>query len=102
MRNITWHCGPTLVRYSGGLKVVYVKFRTAFIQGFCNSYRMATSPEERVRHLCSLIDTAHGEELEKAILDLRCAITALIENAHNVSTYNLINFPVAMDKRKKA
>ncbi|MFZ0296452.1 MAG: hypothetical protein WAL52_22760 [Candidatus Sulfotelmatobacter sp.] len=63
---------------------------------------MATSPEERVRQLCSLIDTAHGEELEKAILELRCAITALIENAHNVATYNLINFPVAMDKRKKA
>jgi hypothetical protein len=63
---------------------------------------MATSPEERVRHLCSLIDAAHGEELEKALLELRCAITALIENAHNVSTYNLINIPVAMDKRKKA
>ncbi|MGB8988502.1 MAG: hypothetical protein WCC37_18030 [Candidatus Sulfotelmatobacter sp.] len=55
-----------------------------------------------MRHLCSLIDTAQGEELEKALLELRCAITALIENAHNVSTYNLINFPVAMDKRKKA
>ena len=63
---------------------------------------MATSPEERVRRLCSLINTAQGEELEKAILELRSAITALIENAHNVSTYNLINFPVAMDKRRKA
>ncbi len=63
---------------------------------------MATSPEERVRQLCSLIDTAQGEELEKALLELRSAISALIENAHNVSTYNLINFPVAMDKRKKA
>ena len=48
-----------------------------------------------------VIDTAEGEELEKAILELRSAITALIDNAHNVSTYNLINFPVAMDKRRK-
>jgi hypothetical protein len=63
---------------------------------------MAVSPEERVRQLCTLMSTAEGEELEKAILELRCAITALIENTHNVSTYNLMNFPVAMDKRRKA
>lgn len=87
--------------YIGRLKAPYVKFRTAFLHAFCNSYRMAGSPEERVRQLCSVIDTAEGEELEKAILELRCAITALIDNAHNVSTYNLINFPVAMDKRRK-
>jgi hypothetical protein len=63
---------------------------------------MVPSPEDRIRHLCSLMSTAQGEELEKAILELRCAITAVIENTHNVSTYNLMNFPVAMDKRKKA
>jgi hypothetical protein len=63
---------------------------------------MASSPEERVRQLCSLIETAQGEELDKAILELRRAMSALIEHSHNVSTYNLINFPVAIDKRKKA
>jgi hypothetical protein len=94
--------GTAIFRYGGTPKVRYIKVRTAFLYVFCNPYTMATSPEERVRHLCSLIDTAQGEELEKAILELRSTITALIANAHNVSTYNLINFPVAMDKRKKA
>jgi hypothetical protein len=79
-----------------------VNIRTEFIRRFCHDYSMAISPEERVRQSCALLSTAQGEELEKAILELRCAIAALIDHTHNVSTYNLINFPVAMDKRRKA
>ena len=63
---------------------------------------MATPPDERVRQLCALMATAEGEELDKAILELRSAITALVENTHNVSTFNLINFPAAINKRRKA
>ncbi|MGA8271241.1 MAG: hypothetical protein WB919_06740 [Candidatus Sulfotelmatobacter sp.] len=33
--------------------------------------------------------------------ELRIAIRTLVGNAHNVSTYNLINFPAALEKRKK-
>ncbi|MGB8733946.1 MAG: hypothetical protein WCC99_22035 [Candidatus Sulfotelmatobacter sp.] len=64
--------------------------------------RMPIPPEERVRQLCALLSVAEGEELESAIAELRSAIRALIHDAQNVSTYNLINFPAALDKRKKA
>jgi hypothetical protein len=65
-------------------------------------YPMAIPPEERVRQLCALLSVAEGEELEKAIAELRSAIRVLLHDAQNVSTYNLINFPAALDKRKKA
>jgi len=55
--------------------------------------------------LCALVAVAEGAELEHAIAELRTAIRTLIGDAQNVSTYNLINFPAAMDKmdkRKKA
>jgi len=58
-------------------------------------------PDERVRQLCALVSTAEGPELERAIAELRIAIRTLVGNAHNVSTYNLINFPAAIEKRKK-
>jgi delta 1-pyrroline-5-carboxylate dehydrogenase len=65
-------------------------------------YPMAISPEERVRELCTLLSVAKGEELENAVAELRSAIGALLHDAQNVSTYNLINFPAALDKRRKA
>jgi hypothetical protein len=48
-----------------------------------------------------LVSVAEGAELEDAIAELRTAIRTLIGDAHNVSTYTLINFPATMDKRKK-
>ncbi|MFZ0201828.1 MAG: hypothetical protein WB523_23015 [Candidatus Sulfotelmatobacter sp.] len=63
---------------------------------------MAISQEEQIRQLCALVSVAEGAELENAIAELRTAIRTLIGEAQNVSTYNLINFPAAMDKRKKA
>ena len=63
---------------------------------------MAIPPEERVRRLCALVSVAEERKLEHAIAELRTAIRTLIGDAQNVSTYNLINFPAAMDKRKKA
>jgi delta 1-pyrroline-5-carboxylate dehydrogenase len=63
---------------------------------------MAIPPEERVRQLCALLSVAEGEELERAIAELRSAIRTLLYDVQNVSTYNLINFPAAIDKRKKA
>jgi hypothetical protein len=63
---------------------------------------MAIPPEERVRQLCALLSVAEGEELERAIAELRSAIRTLLHDVQNVSTYNLINFPTAIDKRKKA
>jgi hypothetical protein len=101
MRNITRQY-KTAFGYGGYCSRAYDKFRTAFFGVFCHSLRMATPPDERVRQLCALLATAKEEELDKAIAELRSAITALVENAHNVSTFNLINFPAAMDKRKKA
>jgi hypothetical protein len=56
--------------------------------------------DERVRQLCALISEAEGVELENAIAELRTAIRTLIGDVQNVSTYNLINFPAAMNKRK--
>jgi len=63
---------------------------------------MAIPPEERVRQLCALLSVAEGEEQENAIAELRTAIRSLIHDAQNVSTYHLMNFPAALDKRKKA
>ena len=56
--------------------------------------------DERVRQLCALISEAEGVELENAIAELRTAIRTLIGDVQNVSTYNLINVPAAMNKRK--
>ena len=56
--------------------------------------------DERVRQLCALISEAEGVELENAIAELRTAIRTLIGDVQNLSTYNLINFPAAMNKRK--
>jgi hypothetical protein len=49
-----------------------------------------------------LVSVAEGAELEDAIAELRTAIRTLIGDAQNVSTYNLMKFPAAMEKRKKA
>jgi hypothetical protein len=61
---------------------------------------MPIPADERVRQLCALISVAHGVELENAIAELRIAIRTLIGDVQNVSTYNLINFSAAMNKRK--
>ena len=63
---------------------------------------MAIPPEARIRQLCALVAVAEGAELERAIAELRTAIRTLMGDPQNVSTYNLINIPAAMDKRKKA
>jgi delta 1-pyrroline-5-carboxylate dehydrogenase len=63
---------------------------------------MPIPPEERVRQLCALLSVAEGEELENAIAELRSAVRILLHDVQNVSTYNLMNFPAALDKRKKA
>ena len=63
---------------------------------------MAIPPEERVRQLCALVSVAEGAVLEDAIAELRTAIRTLIGDSQNVSTYNLMKFPAAMGKRKKA
>ncbi|MGA2919943.1 MAG: hypothetical protein ABSE28_02485 [Candidatus Sulfotelmatobacter sp.] len=83
----------------------YANYPTEFSGAFCHAATMAIPPEERVRQLCALVAVAEGAELEHAIAELRTAIRTLIGDAQNVSTYNLINFPAAMDKmdkRKKA
>jgi delta 1-pyrroline-5-carboxylate dehydrogenase len=64
--------------------------------------RMAIPPEERIRQLCSLLSVAEGADLENAIAELRSAIRELVDDVRNVSTYNLIKFPSALDKQKKA
>ncbi len=61
---------------------------------------MPTPPDERIRQLCALIPVAEGVELENGIAELRTAIRTLIGDVQNVSTYNLINFPAAINKRK--
>jgi hypothetical protein len=63
---------------------------------------VASSPEERVRELCELVKGAEGAERDIAISDLQSALTALLSELKNVSQYNLIKFPAAMEKRRKA
>jgi hypothetical protein len=77
-----------------------VNYPTESSSAFCHAGIMPIPPDERVRQLCALIPVAQGVELENAIAELRTAIRTLIGDVQNVSTYNLINFSAAMNKRK--
>lgn len=58
--------------------------------------------EQRVRELCTLISATTGAEQDAALAELELALPALISEVGNLSKFNLINFPSALEKRKKA
>ena len=58
--------------------------------------------EQRVRDLCTLISATTGAEQDAALAELESALPALIHEVENISKYNLINFPSAIAKGKKA
>ena len=63
---------------------------------------MPSPLEERVRELCTLISATTGPEQDAALAELELALPALISEVGNLSKFNLINFPSALEKRKKA
>ena len=63
---------------------------------------MPSPLEQRVRELCSLISATTGPEQDAALAELELALPALISEVGNLSKFNLLNFPSALDKRKKA
>ena len=60
------------------------------------------SADDRIRELCSFMATATGEELDAAMAELQTILRTSVNDIQNVTTYNLINFPSALEKRKKA
>jgi hypothetical protein len=60
------------------------------------------SSDERIRELCAFMCTAEGEELDAAVAELRSILRTSVNDLQNVAAYNLINFPAALEKRKKA
>ena len=46
--------------------------------------------------------TAEGDELEAALAELQSILRTSMNDLQNVATYNLINFPAALEKRRKA
>jgi hypothetical protein len=58
--------------------------------------------EQRVRELCAIISATTGEEQDAALRELQLALPALIHEVENLSKFNLINFPSAIAKGKKA
>jgi len=52
--------------------------------------------------LCAVIAGTTGAEQDAALAELERALPALISEVQNFSNYNLINFPSALEKRKKA
>jgi hypothetical protein len=60
------------------------------------------SSDERIRELCAFMSTAEGDELDAAMAELRAILRTTVNDLQNVATYNLINFPAALEKRKKA
>jgi hypothetical protein len=56
--------------------------------------------EERVRKLCALIASTKGAEQDAAFAELKSALTALIYEVENLSKYNLLHFPAAIEKRR--
>jgi hypothetical protein len=60
------------------------------------------SPDERIRELCAVMATAEGDELEAALAELRSILRTSMNDLQNVATDNLINFPAALEKRRKA
>lgn len=63
---------------------------------------MPSPLEQRVRELCALISATTGPEQDAALAELELALPALISEVGNLSKFNLLNFPSALDKRKKA
>lgn len=60
------------------------------------------SPEDRIRELCAFMSKAEGAELDAAIAELRSILATMVTNADNLSVYNVITFPAAITKRKRA
>jgi hypothetical protein len=58
--------------------------------------------EERVRELCTLISATTGAEQDAALAELKSALPALIYEVENISKFNLMHFPSAIAKGKKA
>jgi hypothetical protein len=56
--------------------------------------------EDRVRELCALVAATIGAEQDKAFAELKSALPALIYEVGNISKYNLLHFPAAIEKRK--
>lgn len=63
---------------------------------------MPSPLEQRVRDLCTIISATKGAEQDVALAELELALPALINEVQNLSNYNLMNFPSALEKRKKA
>ena len=63
---------------------------------------MPSPLEQRVRDLCAIISACRGAEQDAALAELELALPALINEVQNLSNYNLINFPTALEKSKKA
>jgi hypothetical protein len=55
-----------------------------------------------VRELCTVISATTGPEQDAALSELAQALPALIAEVGNLSKFNLINFPTALEKSKKA
>ncbi|HET7893742.1 MAG TPA: hypothetical protein VFL34_19590 [Candidatus Sulfotelmatobacter sp.] len=52
--------------------------------------------------MCTIISATKGAEQDVALAELELALPALINEVQNLSNYNLMNFPSALEKRKKA
>ena len=74
----------------------------SFDKEFLASYRVAMSSDERIRELCAIIATATGAEQDAAIAELQSCLTTILNDVDNLSVYNVITFPAAMEKRKRA
>ena len=61
---------------------------------------MPSPLEQRVRDLCALVAATTGIEQDLAFAELKSALTALIYEVENMSKYNLLHFPAAIEKRK--
>jgi hypothetical protein len=62
---------------------------------------MSSPLELRVKELCAIVAAKTGPEQEAAFEELKVALAALIHEAENISKYNLLHFPRAMEKRKR-
>ena len=63
---------------------------------------MASPLEVRVKELCAAVAATSGVEQEAALVQLRTALAALINEAKNISQYHLLHFPHALEKRRQA
>ena len=63
---------------------------------------MASPLEVRVKELCAAVAAKTGVEQDAALEELKTALAALIHESKNISQYNLLHFPRAIEKRKQA